>query len=95
MDGLKGFPDAINSVYPQTHIQQSIIHTSAQQPEISVTSGLKIVYQAPTEAAALMALDNLADAWDDKYPQIGKSWRVHWENLNTLFGYPPDIRKAI
>ncbi|AKS75221.1 transposase, Mutator family protein [Yersinia pestis 1413] len=42
-----------------------------------------------------MALDKFAEAWDDKYPQISKSWRTHWENLNTFFGYPPDIRKAI
>ena len=44
---------------------------------------------------ALMALDAFAGEWDDKYPQISKSWRAHWENLNTFFGYPPDIRKAI
>ncbi len=54
----------------------------------AVTSGLKAVYQAPTEDAALMALDTFAEAWDFKYPQISKSWRAHWENLNTFFGYP-------
>lgn len=42
-----------------------------------------------------MAMDMFAGAWDDNYPQISKSWRAHWENLNTLFGYLPDIRKAI
>lgn len=42
-----------------------------------------------------MALDTFAGEWDDKYPQISTSWRAHWENLNTFFGYPPDIRKAI
>ena len=60
-----------------------------------MTGGLKTVYQAPTEEAALMALDNFEDAWDDKYPQNSKSWRAHWENLNTFFDYPPDIRNAI
>jgi putative transposase len=102
VDGLKGFPDAINSVYPQTHIQLCIIHMVRNSLKYvswkdykTVTSGLKTVYQAPTEEAALMALDNFAAAWDDKYPQISKSWRAHWENLNTFFGYPPDIRKAI
>ncbi|HAC7851217.1 TPA_asm: IS256 family transposase [Salmonella enterica] len=102
VDGLKGFPDAINSVYPQTHIQLCIIHMVRNSLKYvswkdykAVTSGLKAVYQAPTEEAALMALDMFADAWDDKYPQISKSWRVHWENLNTFFGYPADIRKAI
>jgi len=43
----------------------------------------------------LLALEQFAERWDDKYPQISKSWRNHWENLNTLFNYPPDIRKAI
>ncbi|WP_346781043.1 IS256 family transposase [Yersinia pestis] len=102
VDGLKGFPDAINSVYPQTHIQLCIIHMVRNSLKYvswkdykAVTSGLKMVYQAPTEEAALMALDKFAEAWDDKYPQISKSWRTHWENLNTFFGYPPDIRKAI
>jgi putative transposase len=102
VDGLKGFPEAINSVYPQTHIQLCIIHMVRNSLKYvswkdykAVTSGLKTVYQAPTEGAALMALDNFAAAWDDKYPQISKSWRAHWENLNTFFGYPPDIRKAI
>ncbi|HFW6978517.1 IS256 family transposase [Escherichia coli] len=102
VDGLKGFPDAINSVYPQTHIQLCIIHMVRNSLKYvswkdykTVTSGLKTVYQAPTEEAALMALDAFAKVWDDKYPQISKSWHAHWENLNTLFSYPPDIRKAI
>lgn len=54
----------------------------------AVTRGLKAVYPAPTEDTALIALDTFAAAWDDKYPQISKSWRAHWENLNTFFGYP-------
>lgn len=102
VDGLKGFPDAINSVYPQTHIQLCIIHRVrnslkyvAWKDYKAVTSGLRTVYQAPTEEAALMALDAFAGVWDDKYPQISKSWRTHWENLTTFFGYPADIRKAI
>ncbi|WP_080241821.1 IS256 family transposase [Salmonella enterica] len=102
VDGLKGFPDAINSVFPQTHIQLCIIHMVrnslkyvAWKDYKAVTSGLKAVYQAPTEEAALMALDAFAGEWDNKYPQISKSWRAHRENLNTLFSYPPDIRKAI
>ncbi|AHG18800.1 transposase [Chania multitudinisentens RB-25] len=102
IDGLKGFPDAINSVYPQTHIQRCIIHMVRNSLKYvswkdykAVTSGLKTVYQASTEEAALMALDKFAGVWDEKYPQISKSWRSHWENLNTFFGYPADIRKAI
>lgn len=102
VDGLKGFPDAINSVYPQTHIQLCIIHMVRNSLKYvswkdykGVTGGLKAVYQAPTEEAALMALDKFAGTWDDKYPQISRSWRAHWDNLNTFFSYPPDIRKAI
>ncbi|EAB2297565.1 transposase [Salmonella enterica] len=56
---------------------------------------MKAIYQAPTEEAALIALDTFLAIWDDKYPQISKSWRAHWGNMNTLFSYPPDIRKAI
>lgn len=102
VDGLKGFPDAINSVYPQTHIQLCIIHMVRNSLKYvswkdykAVTSGLKTIYQAPTEEAALMALDKFSGLWDEKYPQISKSWHAHWENLNTFFGYPSDIRKAI
>ena len=102
VDGLKGFPDAINSVYPHTHIQLCIIHMVRNSLKYvswkdykGVTSGLKAVYQSPTEEGALQALEDFAGLWDDKYPQISKSWRAHWENLNTFFGYPPDIRKAI
>ena len=101
-DGLKGFPDAINSVYPQTHIQLCIIHMLRNSLKYvswkdykAVTQDLKTVYQSPTEEAALMALDQFAQTWDDKYPQISKSWRTHWENLNTFFAYPAEIRKAI
>ena len=47
------------------------------------------------EEEALLALDQFCDRWDDKYPQISRSWRTHWQNLNTLFNYPEDIRKAI
>lgn len=102
VDGLKSFPDAINSVYPQTNIQLCIIHMVRNSLKYvswkdykAVTSGLKAVYQAPTEGATLMALDAFAGKWDDKYPQISKSWHAHQENLNTFFGYPPNIRKAI
>ena len=61
----------------------------------AVTSDLKKIYQSSTEEEALSALDQFSDRWDEKYPQISKSWRSNWENLNTLFEYPPAIRKAI
>lgn len=102
VDGLKGFPDAINTVYPDTYIQLCIVHMVRNSLKFvpwkdykAITADLKKVYQAATEEAGLLALDQFAQRWDDKYPQISKSWLKHWDNLNTLFGYPDEIRKAI
>lgn len=56
---------------------------------------LKKIYQATTEESALQSPNDFRDKWDEQYPQISCSWTLHWEKLNTLFNYPPDIRKAI
>lgn len=61
----------------------------------AVTGDLKQIYRSATEEEALQALDRLGERWDEKYPQISRSWRSQWENINTLFNYPEDIRKAI
>ena len=102
VDGLKGFPDAINTVFPNTHIQLCIVHMVRNSMKFvpwkdykAIAADLKAIYQATTEEKALQSLDQFADRWDEKYPQISKSWRAHWHNLNTLFNYPQDIRKAI
>jgi len=102
VDGLKGFPDAINTVFPETQIQLCIVHMVRNSMKLvprkdykAVTYGLKQIYQSVTEEEALLALDDFANNWDNKYPHISKSWRSHWQNLNTLFNYPEDIRKAI
>lgn len=102
VDGLKGFPDAINAVFPQTHIQLCIVHMVRNSLKYvswkdykAVTAGLRQIYRAETEAIALQALESFAKQWDEKYPAISKSWRTHWENINTFFAYPQDIRKAI
>jgi len=102
VDGLKGFPDAINSVYPGTQIQLCIVHMVRNSVKYvpwkdykPVTADLKSIYQAVTEDEALLALDSFCARWDAQYPQISRSWRAHWHNLNTLFNYPEDIRKAI
>jgi len=60
-----------------------------------VTADLKRIYQSATEEEAVQALNQFSECWDGKYPQISRSWRAHWENINTLFNYPEDIRKAI
>lgn len=102
VDGLKGFPDAIQTVYPQTQIQLCIVHMVRNSVKFvpwkdykPVTADLKRIYKSATEEEALLALDQFAARWDDKYPQISRSWRNCWHNLNTLFNYPEDIRKAI
>jgi putative transposase len=102
VDGLKGFPDAINTAFPKAQIQLCIVHMIRNSVRYvpwkdykAVTADLKKIYQSVTEDEALLALDALEARWDDKYPQISRSWRAHWENLNTLFLYPQDIRKAI
>jgi transposase-like protein len=61
----------------------------------SVTADLKQIHQSVTEEEALKSLDEFAHRWDEKYPQISKIWRSEWHNLNTLFNYPDDIRRAI
>ena len=102
VDGLKGFPDAIQSVYPNTQIQLCIVHMVRNSVKYvpwkdykPVTADLKRIYQSVTEDEALLALEQFAERWDEKYPQISKSWWACWHNLNTLFNYPQDIRKAI
>lgn len=61
----------------------------------AATVDLKRIYQSATEQKAALELDRFEDAWQEKYPQIGKSWRTHWSSLVTLFDFPADIRKVI
>ncbi|EHH2489181.1 IS256 family transposase, partial [Vibrio vulnificus] len=102
VDGLKGFPEAINAVFPNTQIQLCIVHMVRNSVKYvpwkdykAVTTDLKQIYQSATEDEALLALEHFSDKWDAKYPQISRSWTAHWDNLNTLFNYPQDIRRAI
>ena len=60
-----------------------------------MTADLKKIYQSLTEEEALQELELFSNKWDEKYPQISRSWHAHWANQNTLFKYPEDIRKAI
>lgn len=101
VDGLKGFPEAIESVYPHTKIQLCIVHMVRHSLRFvswkdyrEVTADLKCVYQAPTEELALLALQEFKEKWP-AYGQIVKSWESNWVNLRTLFEYPEDIRRAI
>ena len=102
VDGLKGFPDAINAVFPETNVQLCIVHMVRNSLKYvswkdykAVTADLKRVYRSNTEEEALLELERFGDTWNEQYPQISKSWNAHWQNLNTIFNYPADIRKAI
>lgn len=102
VDGLKGFPDAIQVEYPHTKIQLCIVHMTRNSLKYvswkdykAVTADLKRIYQSATEAEARQELDRFAATWEAQYPKIAQSWRDHWDNLITLFEYPPEIRKAI
>lgn len=102
VDGLKGFPEAIEAVFPQTQIQLCIVHmvrhslnyVSWKQRK-EVAADLKAIYQAPTLELAETNLAAFAVKWDATHPTIAKSWRNNWERIIPLFSYPPDIRKAI
>ena len=102
VDGLKGFPEAINTVYPQADVQLCIVHMVRNslryvgyKERKQVANDLKQIYQSVTEEEALLALEQFESRWDDKFPNIGRSWRKNWDNLATLFQYPQAIRKVI
>lgn len=102
VDGLKGFPDAIGAVLPETQVQLCIVHMVrnslkyvAWKDRKKVATDLKAVYNAITIDQAELKLDEFSSKWDDKYPTISKSWKTHWENIIPIFDYPEDIRKAI
>jgi transposase-like protein len=102
VDGLTGFPDAIQSIFPKTEVQLCVVHQirnslryvgSKHQKAFMVD--LKRVYQALNKEAAESALDELEKIWGDKYPIVIQSWRKKWDNLSVYFRYPEPIRKVI
>ena len=102
VDGLTGFPQAIDAVYPQAEIQQCIIHQIRNSTKYvsykdlkKLMADLKLVYAAPDETVALEYLDEFAAKWDSKYPKISKSWKENWANLSTYFKYPEAVRRII
>ena len=102
VDGLKGFPEAIETIYPDTEVQLCIIHQIrnsvkyvASKNQKAFMQDLKSVYRATTKSAAEIALDELDAKWGKQYPMVIKSWRNKWENLSIYFKYPEDVRKAI
>lgn len=102
VDGLKGFPEAIEAMFPKTEVQLCVVHMVRNSLRFvswkdrkSLVADLKAVYQAATEENALTHLEEFADKWDAKYPTISKSWRTNWQRLSPFFAYPAEIRRII
>ena len=103
VDGLKGFPDAINAVFPQTQIQTCIVHLLRNSMDYAgwkdrkpVAMALKTVYRAVDAAAAATALSEFEDGpWGQKYPAITAAWRRNWAEVIPFFAYPQDVRRMI
>jgi putative transposase len=102
VDGLKGFPEAIEAVYPDAEVQLCIVHLVRNslnwvswKERKDVAADLRPIYTAATVDEAGTALDAFAARWDRQYPQIAKSWRAHWARVIPLFAYAPEIRKVI
>ena len=102
VDGLTGFPAAIEAVYPKTEIQQCIIHQIRNTTRFvsykdikALMADLKKVYAAIDEQTALSELETFDEKWGNKYPKIAISWRDNWANLSTYFKYPQEVRTLI
>jgi len=102
VDGLSGFREAIEAVYPKAQIQRCIIHQIRSSTRFvgykdikKLMADLKQVYQAATEEEALDALTRFKSTWGKAYPSCVKSWEENWDILSTFFAYPPEVRRII
>lgn len=103
VDGLKGFPDAINAVFPQTVVQTCVVHLIRNSMSFAswkdrklIAQSLRSVYRAETAAAGLAALEAFEEGhWGRKYPAIAQSWRRHWDQVIPFFAFSEAIRRII
>jgi putative transposase len=102
VDGLKGFPEAIETVYPKTEVQLCIVHMVRHSLNFvgwkqrkEVAADLRKVYTAATEVEAETRLAEFAEKWDERFPMIARSWRSNWARVIPFFAHPPEIRKVI
>ena len=102
VEGLKGFPEAIETAFPKTQVQLCIVHLIRHSLKYvswkerkTVARDLRAIYTASTVEAAEQALEEFASKWDPRFPSISRSWRSRWENVIPFFSYPAEIRKAI
>ncbi len=102
VDGLKGFPEAIETIYPKTQVQLCLVHLMrfslayvSFKDRKAVAADLKVIYRAATVEEAEQHLATFAEKWDTRYPSISKSWRANWAPVIPMFGFPDDIRRAV
>jgi putative transposase len=102
VDGLKGFPEAIEAAFPKTTVQLCIVHMVRNslgyvnwKERKKVAADLRSIYRAATVEEAERRLGEFEARWDAQYASIGKMWRRHWTGITPLFAYPEEIRKAI
>lgn len=102
VDGLKGFPEALEAVFPRTQVQLCVVHMVRNSLRFvgwkerkAVAADLRTIYRAPTRDAAETALLQFAAKWDARYPTISRMWSDHWERLTPFFAFPPEVRRVI
>ncbi len=102
IDGLKGFPEAINTVFPKTQVQTCIVHLMrhglslcAYKDRRQVARDMKATFRAETAEAAADRLAEFEQLWGAKYPSIVAGWRQHWEEIIPMFAFAPEIRRLI
>ena len=95
MDGLKGFTEAINSVFPSTTVQLCIVHMIRNSVKYVSYRDLKKIYTAVSEKVAELELEEFAEKWDKKYPVISNMWRRNWADIVPFFAFPEKIRRVI
>lgn len=101
-DGLRGLPDAVNDVWPQTIVQTCVVHLirntfryASRDDENAIGRAVRAIYTAPTEQAANDRLEDLTDQWGDKYPAIVKLWKNAWPEFAPFLSYKPEIRQVL
>jgi putative transposase len=102
VDGLKGFPQAVEAVFPRAQVQLCIVHLTRAslnyvgwKQRKTVATDLKTIYRAATEEQAGLALDAFSAKWDARYPTISVLWRRHWQQVIPFFAFPEEIRRII
>ena len=101
-DGLTGMKEAVSAAFPQTELQRCIVHQVrntlkyvGEKNKKELANDLKTIYHAPSEDAALEALDRITEKWEDDYPNAMKSWYKNWDVISPIFKFSADVRKVI